>query len=80
MKTLLMILLLVSLSGCASYKFGDASRFVYANLHTVNEKYCSEENATYRAFLLTVAKMGMPFYPDEGYCGIRKMIMEMVSE
>lgn len=35
---------------------------------SVMQKYCSDDNATYRAFLKTLVQMNMPLYPKEGVC------------
>lgn len=40
-----------------------------------NERYCAESNEAFRYRLLAGIRIVAPQYPEDGYCGIREIII-----
>lgn len=47
--------------------------------HEFNERYCAESNEVFRYRMLAGVRIIAPQYPEDGYCGIRESIMEIVG-
>jgi hypothetical protein len=79
MKKLLLIIVLLTLTGCKDDKALEVIKSATREAKILNAKYCAETNQHWREVFITAIRSQIPLYPDGGFCELQQIVTDLTE-